>query len=349
MTGKHPTSTTRMKQSNLLRTWDYFYNSGGWDDYPPQTSPNHNHTTSVAVTSAYIRALKILRMAARELGLKNDVAEYDAEIKTLSNALLKYSWDAESRYFGWVEHDGDGNATGILRYSDGTNYNKGLDGIYPLLAGITTDEQTEALIAHIFNPKEIWTPIGLSAVDQSAPYFRTDGYWNGAVWMPHQCNMWKSLLDVGRGDLARQIAITGLKVWEKECEESYHTFEHFIIASGRGAGWHQFTGISSPVLAWFTSYYKLGRVTTGFEIWLSNEKMNDDFSGYEATLTFDDSSLPHERCLLICLDPNNDYQATFGGKPVKVSDPEKGQLQITLPATNKKGILKVTSGNQKIK
>ena len=23
-------------KSSLLKTWDYFYNSGGWDDYPPQ-------------------------------------------------------------------------------------------------------------------------------------------------------------------------------------------------------------------------------------------------------------------------------------------------------------------------
>jgi hypothetical protein len=345
MIGRHPTSTTRMKGSHLLRTWDYFYNSGGWDDYPPQTSPNHNHTTSVAVTSAYIRALKILRMAARELGMKKDVSEYDAEIKTLSDALLKYSWDAESRYFSWVEHDEDGNATGIFRYRDGTNYNKGLDGVYPLLAGITTKEQTEALIAHLFNPDELWTPIGLSAVDRSAPYYRADGYWNGAVWMPHQWNMWKTLLDAGRGDLARQIAITGLNVWEKECEESYYTFEHFIIASGRGAGWHQFTGISSPVLGWFTSYYKLGKVTTGFEIWISDEKMKENYTEYEATLNFDDSSPAHERCMLVCLNPDNEYQTTFGGKPISIKAAEHGQLQITRPATNKRGILRIWKNN----
>jgi hypothetical protein len=35
MAGHDETSTTRMP-SGLLKTWDYFYNSGGWDDYPPQ-------------------------------------------------------------------------------------------------------------------------------------------------------------------------------------------------------------------------------------------------------------------------------------------------------------------------
>ena len=36
MVGADPYSPTRMAGSGLLRTWDYFYNSGGWDDYPPQ-------------------------------------------------------------------------------------------------------------------------------------------------------------------------------------------------------------------------------------------------------------------------------------------------------------------------
>lgn len=36
LTGKFAGSTVRTFKSDLLKTWDYFYNSGGWDDYPPQ-------------------------------------------------------------------------------------------------------------------------------------------------------------------------------------------------------------------------------------------------------------------------------------------------------------------------
>ena len=32
--GRREDSTTADLQSGLLRPWDYFYNSGGWDDYP---------------------------------------------------------------------------------------------------------------------------------------------------------------------------------------------------------------------------------------------------------------------------------------------------------------------------
>ncbi|MGH9345159.1 MAG: twin-arginine translocation signal domain-containing protein, partial [Terriglobia bacterium] len=36
LAGRLGSSTTRRHQDHLIVTWDYFYNSGGWDDYPPQ-------------------------------------------------------------------------------------------------------------------------------------------------------------------------------------------------------------------------------------------------------------------------------------------------------------------------
>lgn len=341
MVGVNPTSNTRMRKTNLLKSWDYFYNSGGWDDYPPQKAPHGNNTTPVVTTAFYIRAAKILRMVAQECGIKDDVKLFDEEIKLLGEGLQKYAWDPESGYFGYVEHDAAGNAKGIYRHSDGSNFNKGLDGTSPLVSGICTDAQLEMIKHHLFNPKELWTDIGLSTVDQSASYYKNDGYWNGAVWMPHQWAVWKSLLDRGEGDLAYRIAKTALEVWEKECSQSYHTFEHFIVASGRGAGWHQFSGLSSPILNWFSSYFKIGKVTVGFEIWLSDTSFSPDYSDYHATLKFDDATRPHQRCVLLCLNPNYKYSASFDSKPVEFKELYPGMLQVSLPSTNKSGKLSV--------
>jgi hypothetical protein len=346
MAGNHPTSTTRMKGSNLLRTWDYFYNSGGWDDYPPQlyfhSKDSKVRVTPAASTAAYLRAAKILRMAARTLACPEDVKAYDKDIQTFTDALQKYAWDPEAKYFSYVLHDKNDQATGIYRHPDGSNFNKGLDGVYPLLAGICTKEQEEALIAHLFSEKELWTTSGISTVDQSASYYKNDGYWNGAVWMPHQWVMWKTLLDLGRGAEAHKIAQNALEVWEKECRNSYYTFEHFIISSGRGAGWHQFSGLSSPVINWFASYYKTGKVTAGFEIWIENDAFNADYSAYTASLKLDGSSKPHERNMLVCLHPNHSYSAFFNNKQIPVRSYHVGCIEITLPATNASGELKIT-------
>ena len=336
MTGKNLYSTTRMKGSGLLRTWDYFYNSGGWDDYPPQHALRDKASVTPVVSSAYyIRAAKILRLAAKELGLKKDVKEYEQTIKQLSNALQTYSWDEETGYFGYVMHDNDGKPKGIYRYKDGSNFNKGLDGVSPLIANISSKEQTRRMINHVFSPDEMWTEVGISTVDQSAPYYRTDGYWNGAVWFPHQWMVWKALLDLGEGEKAYQVATTALNTWEKECKESYYTFEHFIISSQRGAGWHQFSGLSSPILNWFATYYRIGKVSTGFEGWISNSHFNDDYTQYQAEIAFDDSTVPHQRTILVCMNPEKDYQVAFNGKVVESKTYHQGLLEITLPSTNK--------------
>ena len=344
MVGNHPYSTTRMKGSGLLRTWDYVYNSGGWDDYPPQHALRDKASTTPVVSSAYyIRAAKILRLAAKELGLKKDIKEYDAIIKQLSNALQTHSWDEESGYFGYVLHDANGEAKDIYRHKDGSNFNKGLDGVSPLIANISSKEQINRMIDHIFSPQEMWTPVGISTVDQSASYFRPDGYWNGAVWFPHQWMVWKALLDLGEGEKAHQVANTALKTWEKECQESYYTFEHFIISSQRGAGWHQFSGLSSPILNWFAAYYRIGKVSTGFEVWISDDYFNEDHTQYQAKLAFDDSTTPHERCMIVCMNPEKTYRILFNGKEVKSRSYYPGLLEITLPETNKAGRLLITS------
>ena len=344
MVGADPYSPTRMAGSGLLRTWDYFYNSGGWDDYPPQHALRDKASVTPVVSSAYyIRAAKILRLAAKELGFKKDVKEYEQTIKQLSNALLTYSWDEETGYFGYVMHDNNGTPKGLYRYKDGSNFNKGLDGVSPLIANISSKEQTDRMISHVFSPNEMWTNVGISTVDQSAPYYRTAGYWNGAVWFPHQWMVWKALLDLGEGEKAYQVATTALNTCEKECKESYYTFEHFIISSQRGAGWHQFSGLSSPILNWFAAYYRIGKVSTGFEVWISNSQFNDDNTQYQAEIAFDDSTVPHQRTILVCMNPEKDYQVTFNGKVVESRVYHQGLLEITLPSTNKSGKLTVTS------
>lgn len=348
MLGNNPNSTTRMKGSGLLRTWDYFYNSGGWDDYPPQQAlrsdkSQYPFVTPVVTSAYYLRAAKILRLAAKEMGLKEDIKSYDRIIKNLSKALQTYAWDEESGYFGYVTHDASGDAKAIFRYKDQSNFNKGLDGVTPLAAGICTPEQVDRLMGHLFSPKELWTSSGLSTVDQSAPYYQADGYWNGAVWFPHQWVIWKALLDIGKGEQAYQIAQTALDKWEQECQESYYTFEHFIISSGRGAGWHQFSGLSSPILNWFAAYYKPGKVSTGFEIWIAENHFNTDYSQYRAKISFDDSTLPHERCMIVCMNPDHTYEVQFNGRPVKSKSYHTGVVEITLPNSNKTGVLTISA------
>lgn len=136
LVGRLGSSTTRVMpsgrplQSRLLRTWDYWYNSGGWDDYPPQVyARDHDLYASVTpvVNSAHaIRTAKILRMAA--LALDEETSEYELDIAELSQSLQQHAWDEEVGYFSYLLHDTNGAPSGFLRHSSGVNFNMGMDG-----------------------------------------------------------------------------------------------------------------------------------------------------------------------------------------------------------------------------
>ncbi|RXF67345.1 MGH1-like glycoside hydrolase domain-containing protein [Arcticibacter tournemirensis] len=345
LAGHSGSSSTAVLRSGLLKTWDYFYNSGGWDDYPAQVGVHRQraekYITPVISTAQCIRTAKILRLAAIASGNEKDVVTYDKDIRKFSNALQRFSWNTKSGYFSYVRHDEEGRPQGPFNYTDGQDYNMGLDGAYPLLAGICTGEQEDILIEKLFSERHLTTPSGIGVVDQSAPYYQSDGYWNGSVWMPHQWFMWKTMLDLGHPDLAFKIASKGLEVYAKETDESYYTFEHFFAKTGRGAGWHQFSGLSTPVLSWFSAYYKPGTVTAGFEVWINSQKMSRNNSAYEAFIVFDKATPAHKRSVVACMDPSKTYKATFSGKSVEIKTRYPGLIEIILPASNEEGTLMI--------
>ena len=342
--GRLGSSTTRAMKSNLLKTWDYFYNSGGWDDYPPQVQVHRDHleatTTPVISTAHGIRIAKILQMAARAAGQPADVAEYQADIQAWASALQLYSWDPEAGYFSYVRHNDQGEPTGILRHEDGQNYDMGLDGASPYFAGACTPEQEALLLEHMSSPQRMWTPIGLCTVDKTAAYYKVDGYWNGAVWFPQQWFFWKALLDQGQAAFAAQIARTALDTWKREVDDSYHCFEHFIVQSGRGAGWHQFGGLSAPVLAWYGAYHRPGRLTVGFDTWIQRQQFSDGNHRLEADLDCQ-ADVPRPFTALAGMASGPRYRTTWNGQPVAHVERYPGLLEITLPGRPALGRLEV--------
>ena len=348
MAGRLGSSTTNTLRSHLLRTWDYFYNSGGWDDYPPQVYVRRHRledsVTPVITTAQVIRTARILRMAALALG--EDIAEFDRDIGLFSEALQTHAWDEDSGYFGYVQHDGKGSPQEILRHESGDNFNRGFDGAYPLIAGICTPNQETRLLAALMSPEHMWSACGLSAVDRSSPYYREDGYWNGTVWMSHQWFFWKTMFDLNQPDFAWKIASTGLEVWRKEVETSYHCMEHFIIETGRGAGWHEFGGLSTPILSWFNAYYAPGHLTTGLNVWVTQQQWNADQSSLTATLKLYGTGSSRRCAVVACLNPAHSYRVFWNGQPVGANSRLPGVMEIPLPYERTEGRLYISENSK---
>ena len=332
MAGRAPSSTMRgKKRDTLIRSWDYFYNSGGWDDYPPQLHVHKHHLldTAPAVGSSHvIRAAKILRSVAAELGITDDFAMYDSDIADLSALLQSASWDDGAGSFSYVRHDGSDRPCGLLRHESGVNFDLGLDGASPLLAGICTPEQKAALWARLESPEHCWTEFGLSTVDRAAPYYRNDGYWNGSIWMPHQWFFWKAALDDGRADFAWKIAHTALSVYEREVADSYGCYEHITIAAGRGGGWHHFSALSCPVLCWFGAYFEPGRLTGGLDAAIRNLETGE--SRWSAEISV--GGRPEEGVsTFVAVTGTEGWSVEYGGKACPVRTRIAGTLEFDLP------------------
>ncbi len=302
LVGRGGSSATNPFRSSLRTTFAYFYNSGGWDDYPAQSMV---HARGIAdrvapvVTNAHIvRFARLLSGFARLLDdeqLPDTVAD---DLEEIMRALREHAWDEDAKVFGYVEHDEAGQAIGVLRASNGENANLGLDGLSPLVTGSLLSHERDALIARLFSPDHMWTGIGISTVDVSASYALNDGYWNGAVWMPHQWFMWKTCLDLGLGSEAWRIARTALELWAREVQESRRCYEHFPLSTGRGAGWHQFGGLSSPVLNWYAAYYQPETVTVGLDTWIRRRSASRGV--LSLSLQVDESSESGASTILIC-------------------------------------------------
>lgn len=336
MAGKSEGSTMNRLGSGMLTVYDYFYNAGGMDDYPPQVAMHQQHLDDrlapVCSSVHFIRVAKIMAQTARYYGLQEDVQEITKDIQRVSKALLDNAWDEESGYFGYVLHNQEG--TEIFRTPEGENYNKGVDGVTPLIAGICSPDQEAKMLAHLKCENELWSSVGISTVDQSASYYKDNGYWNGSVWFPYQYLLWKTMLDIGDGEFAWQIARTALGAWKQEADSSYNSFEMIQIETGRGGWFHQFSGLSAPISVWYHGYYKQGTVTTGYGTWIVSKSFGKDCT--EGKISFD-AYEKRGNMMIVVMNSAHSYTVKIRTPqsetpvPVQWTEHVKGALEIALP------------------
>ncbi len=345
LAGKIRGSTMDKFGNGLLSGYDYFYNAGGWDDYPAQayihaTFDGDMYLADKVACAVYpshiIRALKLMRLAAHELGYDGDVREFSHDIDYIAGALQKWSWDKQAGYFSYVLND----VKKPLYYDQHTNFNMGLDGCAPLFADIANERQAEILVSKLKDPQKFWTDVGLSAVDQSAPYYTTgEGYWNGRVWMPYNWFFWKAMLTLGELNFARKIAQTCIDVWAAEVDRSYNLWENFITLTQRGAGCSQFAALSAPVIEFYNAYYRPGRITTGFDVIIHQHEYDAKKDHFKCVLS--SPFLQGKTGVVVVMGAAGKYKADINGERIELSAGDSGAVQFMFEAGIEKTIIEV--------
>ena len=337
--GKTEGSSTGKFKNGLLTTYDYWYSCSGMDDYPAQVymidKQMQHRICPCITTSQVILAAKIMRMVAEAAGKADDVAILTQDIDRFTSALNTLCWDEAAGYYSYTVYDDNKNVTGFLRNENGENLNKGMDGIYPIIAGAVPRDRKEKVISHIKNPNEMWSESGISAVDMSASYFLEDGYWNGNVWMSHQWYIWKAMLDLGDTDFAFAIADRALNMWKKETDFSYSTYECFGIKTQRGGWFHNFGGLSSPICVWANAYYRPATVTSGFDLWIEDQEVSES----NARINFKYYGYNEKYSVVVCLSDEYEYEAFLNGEKIGFNLRNGSAIEITLDSGVKSGEL----------
>jgi hypothetical protein len=273
-----------------------------------------------------VRFAKIMRLCAHLLRHRKEAKEFTEDIERLDGALQAL-WDEKSGYYFWLN-----NGEPIL-YEGGVNYNMGISGVYPLVSGVDDAGRRRRLIDHLKNPEEMWTDMGISTVDRSAPYYDPKGYWNGRVWIAHQWMLWKAILGHGEAAFAEQIARTALDLYSREEKRTRLCFENFDITTRKGGGATHFSALSSPVINFYRAYFSPGRISTGFDVYVASKKT--DKKGLLQEITFASPfAEPHETAAVLVLAPNKTYD--IDGQVYKASS--SGSVNVVFQMDKEKTI-----------
>lgn len=315
--GRHPASAMRQMKSGILNPSAYMppqeendipvceeIRKRGWED---RCCPNHTSTHTIVFA-------RILRHASAILEC-GDEGEYDADIASLGSALQAYAYDRRSGYFGCITHDENGNPEGFLRTDRFLNYNMGYDGAEILLSGICTPRQESVLSGFMMDPSKMWTDSGISNVDRSAPYYRQDGFRNGTASMTNQWFAFLGMLGCARVADAFKIATTALDTWKNETDASYNCYEHFILETGRGGGWHCSSDAGAPLSLWYNALFVPGNVIAPPDVFVITSGFGEGYGCVDLTVDAGQAKRP-ETALIISL-AGDDYRVMVNGELVE--------------------------------
>ena len=100
-----------------------------------------------------------------------------------------------------------------------------------------------------------------------------------------------------------------------------------MSANGRGSGFHQFSGLSTPVLMFFESYYKPGTVTLGFQ----SDVIDESWNGEKSELVLEYTSDSRSPIALICMKEGRQYKFFSEDKELKCRKVTLGAYEVEIP------------------
>lgn len=208
-------------------------------------SPRNAHLAkggcAVDTSSQMVLFADDLAVFAGILGKKDEATRFKREALETAARVNELMWDPERRFYFDLTWEGARVPV------------KTIAGFWPLIAGIPSKEQAEALGAELQNTNTFHRThrVPTLAADQRG-YDPRGGYWCGAVWAPTDTMVIRGLERYGHHPLARDIALNHLTCMGEVFTKTGTVWENYApdaLAPGKPAmkdfvGW---TGIGPIV------------------------------------------------------------------------------------------------------
>jgi glycogen debranching enzyme len=210
-------------------------NSPIFDGVPFDAETHLLAASDVGLVSLYVTDCAALACLARLLGRESEAAELETRRAGYADRLQEL-WHAADGIFANRRTD-----TGEFcpRRSPMC--------FYPMLAGVATEAQTGEMIErHLCNEREFWGEWVLPASPRSDPAFGDQHYWRGRVWAPLNFLVYLGLRRAGRREVARELAVRSLRLFERNWREGHGLFENFSALTGRGGE----VALCDPMYPW---------------------------------------------------------------------------------------------------
>jgi hypothetical protein len=201
-------------------------NSPMYDDVPFDTLTHQQKLNDVGLSSLYVMDCRILAKIADELGQKHDADELRQRAGQYAKNLQTL-WDAENSFYYNKRTD----TKAFNRRTSPTNF-------YPLLAGVPTDGQAEAMLEkHLLNPQEFWGEWVIPATPRNDSAFADNTYWRGRIWAPLNFLVYLGMRNYDTpkiNDARKQFAEKSRNLLLKSWNANGYVFENYNADTGAG-------------------------------------------------------------------------------------------------------------------
>jgi len=151
---------------------------------------------------------------SNELNLKEKALSFKEKAKNIGEKINQFMWNEEDGLY----YDVDDNGTQIKC--------KTVASFWPMLAGISNQQQAEKMLANLKDAKTFWRTIPFVSLAADEKEYRADGkYWLGSVWASTNVMIIKGLDKHAVGENANYFNEFSTLATEKYLEGMYEVYK----------------------------------------------------------------------------------------------------------------------------